>query len=89
MPAITAVVPVNQGGRWQNQTATKLFAVVPSDTVPVGPIAQIIVTVGGNLPMIMWDGTTQTLAVVAGEVIQLSPKIIKATLNTATVFGAY
>lgn len=86
--AIVAVVPVNQGGRYQTATGTQLFAVTPSDTIPVGLVSQLIVTVAGNIAFQMWDGTTPTLAVVVGEVLRLSPKLIKATGTTATVFGS-
>lgn len=88
MALVQSIAPVNFGGRYQQLTGTVVFAVAPSDTVPVGPVSQIIVTVGGNLVLGMWDGTTVTLATVAGEVLFLSPKLIKAA-TTGTYFGAF
>jgi hypothetical protein len=86
--AVVAVVPVNQGGRYQTSTGTSLFPITPSDTIPVGLVSQLIVTVAGNIAFQMWDGSTPTLAVALGQTLKLSPKLIKATGTTATVFGS-
>ena len=89
MAAVQSIAPVNMGGRYQQSTGISLFAIVPSDTIPVGPLSQIIVTVAGNIAFQMWDGTTPTLAVVIGEVLFISPRLIKSTGTTATLFGAF
>jgi hypothetical protein len=88
MATLRAIAPVNTGGRWQQSSATQIAAIVPSDVTPVGPCAQIITTVGGNLSLGMWDGTTVVIATVAGEVIFISPKLVKAA-TTGTYFAAY
>lgn len=83
---INAIVPVALGGRYQNVTGTTIKAIVPSDSTPVGPCVQIVVGGAGNLSLVMWDGTTQVIPVVAGQTVVASPKFIAAATTATGLF---
>lgn len=68
--------------------ATRIFAIVPSDTQMVIPAPRALrVTVPGNLAVRGTDTSPVTIPVIANELIPFSPAYVLQTGTTATVVG--
>lgn len=66
-------------------------AITPSDTVDLDPpVRGLLVGVAGNVSVLLYDGTTDILPVLAGVVYHLIIKRVLATDTTATgIHGLY
>jgi hypothetical protein len=84
-----AFVPVAMGGRFQDVTATTVAPIATSDLLPIGPCSTISVGGAGNLVLGMWDGSTVTIPVVAGQELQVSPKLVKTATTATNLFAKY
>jgi hypothetical protein len=71
---------------------TVFKAIVPADAdLPLyndGFVRKLFVGGAGNLVIMGWDGTIVTLAVLAGQELNVAPKQIRAA-TTATLIVAY
>jgi len=85
---IISIAPVSQGGRYQQVAGTSVVPITASDSIPIGPCAQLIVTTAGSLALGMWDGTTVTLTVTLAQVLNISPRLVH-TASTAVVAAIF
>lgn len=87
-----SILPVSLGGRYQTVSGLQVRIVSPSDSVALGPCAQLFFTAAGNVTVKNWDGTTTLIPAVAGMSLPLSPEFVMATgtnVAAGNIFALY